>query len=122
MTLLNKVDVVVGYTGGWTNTMLIPIIVLGVVLVILTIVFVVCFSDMEMEDRISLFFCTLGVAMLLIMLTMSEWRRGGDEIVETHYQVTFDDDTPINEIYEKYEVIDQQGRIFTIKEKTGDTN
>lgn len=36
---------------------------------------------------------------------------------ETQYKVTVSDEVPINEFYEKYEVIDQEGKIFTVREK-----
>lgn len=36
---------------------------------------------------------------------------------EYTYQVTFDDNVSINEIYEKYEIISQEGKIWEIKEK-----
>ena len=38
---------------------------------------------------------------------------------ETQYKVTVSDEVPINEFYEKYEVIDQEGKIFTVREKGG---
>ena len=37
---------------------------------------------------------------------------------ETHYQVLVDESVPLNEFYEKYEVIGVDGKIYTIKEKT----
>ena len=36
---------------------------------------------------------------------------------ETHYQVLIDDTVPMSKIYEKYEIVEQNGKIFTIKEK-----
>ena len=33
------------------------------------------------------------------------------------YEVTFDDDVKINDILGKYEIVDQNGSIYTIKEK-----
>lgn len=37
---------------------------------------------------------------------------------ETHYQVIIDDSVPMNEFYKKYEIIEVEGKIYTIKEKT----
>lgn len=34
-------------------------------------------------------------------------------------QCTIDDDVSINEVYDKYDVIDKQGEIWTLKEKNG---
>lgn len=36
----------------------------------------------------------------------------------TEYQVLIDDDVKWKDLYENYEIIDQQGKIYTIKEKT----
>ena len=35
----------------------------------------------------------------------------------THYQVTIDDSVAMNEFNERYEILDVDGRIYTIKEK-----
>ena len=37
---------------------------------------------------------------------------------ETHYKVTISDEVSMNEFLEKYEIIEQDERIFTIREKT----
>ena len=36
---------------------------------------------------------------------------------ETIYKVLVDDSVPMNEFYSRYEIIDQEGLIYTIKEK-----
>ena len=36
---------------------------------------------------------------------------------ETHYKVTIDDSVSMNEFLDKYEIIDQEGKIYTVKEK-----
>ena len=36
---------------------------------------------------------------------------------ETHYKVTIDDSVSMNEFNEKYEIIDQEGKIYTVKER-----
>lgn len=38
------------------------------------------------------------------------------------YKVTINDTISINEFYERYEILEQEGKIFTIKEKTEDGN
>lgn len=39
---------------------------------------------------------------------------------ETQYKVTISDEVSMTEFYEHYEVIDQDGKIFTVREKTND--
>ena len=36
---------------------------------------------------------------------------------ETHYKVTIDDSVSMNEFLDKYEIINQEGKIYTVKEK-----
>lgn len=40
-----------------------------------------------------------------------------DKIVSTKYQVTIDDSVSMNEFLDKYEIIDQEGKIYTVKER-----
>lgn len=35
---------------------------------------------------------------------------------ETHYKVTISDEVPMNEFLERYEIIDQDGKIFIVRE------
>lgn len=36
---------------------------------------------------------------------------------ETHYKVIIDDSVSMNEFLDKYEILDQEGKIYTIKER-----
>jgi hypothetical protein len=36
---------------------------------------------------------------------------------ETHYKVTIDDSVSMNEFLDKYEILDQEGKIYTVKER-----
>lgn len=36
---------------------------------------------------------------------------------ETHYKVTIDDSVSMNEFIEKYEIIETEGKIYTVREK-----
>ena len=36
---------------------------------------------------------------------------------ETHYKVTVDDSVSMNEFLDKYEILDQEGKIYTVKER-----
>ena len=41
------------------------------------------------------------------------------EFIDT-YKITISDDIKLNEFYEQYEILEQEGKIFTIKEKIKD--
>ena len=36
---------------------------------------------------------------------------------ETHYKVTINDEVSLNEFYEKYEIVKQEGKIYIVREK-----
>lgn len=36
---------------------------------------------------------------------------------ETHYEVIIDDTVSMNEFMDRYEIVDQEGRIYTVREK-----
>ena len=36
---------------------------------------------------------------------------------ETHYKVTIDDSVSMSEFMDKYEILDQEGKIYTVREK-----
>lgn len=40
---------------------------------------------------------------------------------ETRYKVTISDEVLMNDFLERYEIIDQEGKIYTVRERDGDT-
>ena len=56
----------------------------------------------------------IGVATSMIVSLAQNNRR----YVETRYEVTIDDSVSMKEFAEKYEIIEERGKIFVIKEKT----
>lgn len=47
-----------------------------------------------------------------------KWGVKVDKTYETHYGVTVDDSVKQNEFNEKYEIIEQKGKFYIIKERT----
>ena len=43
-----------------------------------------------------------------------------NNVDRTEYKVTIDDSVSMNEFLYKYEILDQEGKIYTVKEKTND--
>ena len=57
----------------------------------------------------------ISALILSILLTLA---FGKKEVgTETHYKVTIDDSVSMNEFLDKYEIIDQEGKIYTVKER-----
>jgi hypothetical protein len=40
---------------------------------------------------------------------------------ETHYKVIISDEVSMNEFLERYEIMDQEGKIYTVRERDGET-
>ena len=41
---------------------------------------------------------------------------------ETHYKVTISDEVSMNDFLERYEILDQEGKIYTVREKNTEGN
>jgi len=60
----------------------------------------------------------VGLIAALILSPFLTAAFGQKEVgTETHYKVTIDDSVSMNEFLDKYEIIDQEGKIYTVKEK-----
>lgn len=59
--------------------------------------------------------CGLGFGLLFSPYFGAALRT--PEAYETQYKVTISDEMPMNEFLEKYEIVDQEGKIYTIREK-----
>jgi hypothetical protein len=65
----------------------------------------------------------ITVAIVLAMLlgcAAAEDDQGIPTKYETHYKVTISDEVPMNEFLERYEIIDQDGKIYTVRERDGE--
>ena len=80
---------------------------------------VICAIKYSEEWIMALWFIVVPfVAMLFGILFGTAC--GHNEFAYTEYKVTIDESTSMTEFYEKYEVIDQEGLIFTVREKHND--
>jgi hypothetical protein len=57
------------------------------------------------------------IAFLLCALFFAGFGIGEYETGEYEYKVTIDDSVSMNEFLDKYEILDQEGKIYTVKEK-----
>ena len=67
---------------------------------------------------------SFGVFMFVILFIVAGlfgWLAGemlGEPTeYETHYKVTISDEVSMNEFLERYEIVDQDGKIFTVRER-----
>lgn len=65
-------------------------------------------------------FLAVGVALVGMAVCIALANIPGNKISEIKYQVAISDQVLMTEFYEHYEVIDQDGKIFTVREKTNE--
>ena len=108
MEILNVGTTVVDYLGGWSISVSV-LIVCGIVFFALALISTAC-------DCNSL--APLGwiIGIICIFGAFQKYSTN-NPVKKTTYQVILDDSISYNEFVEKYEVIKQEGRIYTIYEK-----
>lgn len=107
MTVLNQGTIVI------ENTLLSCIIGVGLVISVFLTIFGVCY---DIEEKKLSFHPIVGVIGLVITFMAFSY-ASGDYFTYNKYQVTLDDTYPAKALLEKYEVIDVEGDIYTIREK-----
>ena len=81
--------------------------------IVFVIATVLCFAN----ERIILgFICTaLALGSVIVGVLGSTYSK--TDISHIEYKVTIDDSVSMNEFLDKYEIIDQEGKIYTVKER-----
>lgn len=70
------------------------------------------------SDFENLFFCIiLGIIISLFVGGFIQEATKVPLEYETQYKVTISDEVLMNEFYDKYEIVEQDGKIFTVREK-----
>lgn len=105
MEILNVGTAVINYLGGWSISVIILILIGSGSI----IVGFIC-NDEEVFKVLMIF------GILLLFGACFDYSTNNPVKVTT-YQVILDDDVSYNEFIKKYEVIKQEGRIYTIYEK-----
>lgn len=90
---------------------------IGVIGFMMIVVFVISAGYFGLYRRISatIIYCILtvcGVALMTLAMLSNH-----NSINHIEYKVTIDDSVLMNEFLDKYEILDQEGKIYTVKEK-----
>ena len=93
------------------NGLIVFLVGLGVAL-IAGIIVGICTYDGQLGVLVGVIIVLLSVISGVITDAASEHPTG-----KYKYKVTISDDVSMNEFLEKYEIVDQEGKIMTIKEK-----
>lgn len=105
MEILNVGTTAINYLGGWSTSVII-LILIGISCIIGGFI-----SNSEGAFKVLLILGTLFLFGAFYNYSTN------NPVKVTTYQVILNDDVSYNEFVEKYEVIKQEGRIYTIYEK-----
>ena len=109
--ILAMEEVVASSTFNWLTFWIVVAICAGVGLVAGVIVGLI---ENEVIPSVVLFILTTIFGLMFGAIAGAE-----DSIpteYETQYKVTISDEVPMNEFLERYEIVDQEGKIYTVRE------
>ena len=93
-------------------------VVIGVIATIVIMFIIDAFVAWhECDGKYIILFLIFGLLLSGITAMMIASETSYATAYETHYKVTIDDTVSMNEFSEKYEIVSQEGKIYTIKEK-----
>lgn len=112
--ILTSNEVAIEYAFNWTAFWIVG----GIALVIITAIGIYSYVNGDCDFGIipSLFIVGL-VSGVLLGSMFGEFTRQPTEYT-TEYKVTISDEVSMNEFYEHYKVVNQDGKIFTVREKS----
>ena len=118
--ILSQTEVIVDYSFGWLAFWITAMIGIGATLIGSMLFALLNSEDDGARDRLTTFLC-LFIVISFLMLALAA--LFGSTIFrepfppETHYKVTIEDSVSMNEFLDKYEILDQEGKIYTVRER-----
>lgn len=88
-----------------------------VISILLTLVIGIIMSISKLDIDFLLISLCLGAFGGWIIGTIVGWCVPKETAYETQYKVTISDEVNLNEFLDKYEIVDQEGKIYTVREK-----
>ena len=110
--ILSSTEVGVDYTSNWWLT---GLIFLGCIALGGIVGFWVAHDFDTVEG--TLVGCLVGALIGIVVWIMVGAATWKPTTYETHYKVTIDDSVSMNEFLDRYEILDQEGKIYTVKER-----
>lgn len=93
--------------------------------VILALIIGVIFCSVEYfkgECDVGIYWILIPATLIGVIIGFVAGMAGGEPTeYETQYKVTISDEVNFNEFMEKYEIIEQDGKIYTIREKENES-
>lgn len=115
--ILTSAQVATEYVCNWTGFCLAFLVICGIGLMVGVKV-----SIDEDDWRCMILFGGIFICFGLLMGMIVGAAFQHPVKYTTQYKVTISEEVSMTEFYERYEVIDQDGKIFTVREKTDESN
>ncbi len=77
----------------------------------------VCMCELFANDYTWAGFVALILMLVCVVLGALGLIKNKTDISHIEYKVTIDDSVSMNEFLDKYEILDQEGKIYTVKER-----
>ena len=109
MTILNEFSYIAGHTPGFGGFGTI----LGILMTVFGMGFIICFiyDGLYKADGFgATLLCIVGVVVLIASIVFAH------PVYETRYEVIIDNTTSFNEIMDRYEIVDQRGQIYVLRD------
>lgn len=111
--VLNQVEILAPPKWMWVQVVIIVCFIAFIIGIVGCLINII----VDKEKMVFFFIILIPISFILLIafLSISE-----NQIVPTgkyEYQVTIDDSVSMNEFYEKYEIVEVNGKIYTIREK-----
>ena len=104
-------EVVIDFAFSWNNFLILLGILFGLFIIIGIIM------SLSNGLRGLLFFAILGTIFGSVFGIIAGFAMPIPTEYETQYKVVISDKVTMNEFYEKYEILDQDGKIYTVRER-----
>lgn len=117
--ILTSAQVAIGFAFNWSAFW----ITFGIIFIILCGAGICSFLFDDLDEGIIPAMSIVGIVFgILFGCLCAEEVCPKPVNYETQYKVTISDEVSMTEFYEHYEVIEQDGKIFTVREKTNESN
>lgn len=113
VTILNETQVVAESAFNWTAFWIVGSVILGIMIIIGIILSVT--EGPDLVGWIAMICCGILLGLLFGFI-WGIWCETPTRY-ETQYQVIIDDSVSMNDFLDKYEIINTEGKIITIKER-----
>lgn len=111
--ILSSIEVAIEHAFNWRVFWVVGIVILGIFIA----TGVALYKEFDFEIDATFYCCLIGIVLGGIFGYVSGEDLGRPTKYATEYKVIISDEVSMNEFNKKYEIINQEGRIFTVRER-----